>query len=102
MANGIKDAIEQTSAEIWGDGLGYVLSLTSDEIDTAKNLVDYISSTIKQATTAQPSEYREFADSIREMTGRLLTILKQYGHAKRKSCARFVGSINAVLAILER
>lgn len=102
MANAIKDAIEQTSAEIWGDGLGYVLSLTSDEIETAKNLVDYISSTIKQATTAQPSEYREFADSIREMTGRLLAILKKYGLAKRKSCARFVGSINAVLAILER
>lgn len=102
MANAVKDAIEQTSAEIWGDGLGYVLSLTSDEIDTAKNLVDYISSTIKQAETAQPSEYLQFADSIREMTRRLLDILNKYGMSKRKSCSRFVNSINQVLAILER
>lgn len=98
----IKEAIEQTSAEIWGDGLGYVLSLSSDELDTAKNLVDYISSTIKQATTAQPSEYHEFADSIREMTGRLLNLLKKYGLAQRKSTMRFVTAVNAVLAILER
>ena len=102
MANAVKDAIEQTSAEIWGDGLGYVLSLSSDELETAKNLVDYISSTIKQATTAQPSEYREFADSIREMTGRLLSVLKKYGLANRKSTGRFVTAVNAVLAILER
>ena len=99
---GIKEAIENTSAEIWGDGLGYVLSLAGDDMETAKNLVDYISSTIKQAEMAQPIEYAEFADSLREMTGRLLNILKKYGLANRKSTARFVNSVNQVLSLLER
>ena len=102
MAGSIKELIDNTSAEIWGDGLGYVLSLAADDMETAKNLVDYISSTIKQSATAQPSEYIEFSDSLREMTGRLLNILKKYGLAERKSTARFVNSVNQVLSILER